>query len=282
MALPPPPPPGNLVTAAKRVNRAMFFLGTACLLVGARFFLQPAELERTSVGRTLPGLWDETWSLLYVLGGIAIMIGVAGRRPRLELPGITLAATATIANGVAIFMTNGARAWSQIPLYVLALWVFDGRQRDLRDLPRERRDRDSGPPDGRSERRLRSAVAPVLLLLAAGEASDSSTVTTLLVALLGGGLFTALGQLLLYRPQKRALEGGLQKMAVESARDMLGEARAENAELRLALERTEARIDQLEDERSRLRDRISALERQARTDHEKIAELLTRLDDSRH
>lgn len=280
MALHDPPPPNDLVTSAKRVNRAMFFVGAACASVAARFFLLPDELDRTSIGRALPGYWDETWSALYLIGGLLIMIGVGARRPRLELPGITLAGTATITNGVAIFVTNGSRAWSQVPLYVLAIWVFDGRRRDLQDLPRERRHRrqDPRPPPARVERRLVvSASLPIVMAAAQTPPPEGpSTIVTLLVALLGGGVITAIAQFLLVRPQKRSLEGGLQKMAVESARDMLKEAREENAELKRELREVEARCDTLEGEKRELQERLDTLERQAAEDRETIATLVER------
>jgi hypothetical protein len=255
----------------------MFFVGAACAVVAVRFFFVPGELERTSVGRALPGMWDEAWSALYLVGGALIMLGVGLRRPRLELPGITLTTSATIANGAAILLTNGSRAYAQIPLYVLALWVFDGRARDLKDLPRDRRHRgDPRAAATRVERRLMISAAPALIF-AAGQPGDSqSTTTTILVAVIGGGLVTALSQLLMYRPQRRSLEGGLSKMAVEAAAESIKSIREENTDLKAELASAELRIDALEAERGQLRERVGALERQAQQDRQTIAALTER------
>jgi hypothetical protein len=263
-------------TAEKRVNRAMFFIGAVCVLVGARFLFLPDELNRTSIGRALPGYWDEAWSWLYLAGGLLTMLGVGARRPRLELPGITLTATATIANGAALILIAGSRAWSQMPLYAIALWVFSGRSQDLRELPRERRSRFCQEKQD-TERRTLVMAAPIIGMLIGAQAhSDASLITTAIVAILGGGIFTAFAQLLLYRPQRRKLEGELSRMSVETARDMLGEARKELAETKQELAAAEARIDALEDERATLRNRIAALEQQSSRDHDTITQLLER------
>jgi hypothetical protein len=228
----------------------MFFLGVACAISGARFFLAPTALERTSVGRALPGLWDEAWSACFLIGGILIMAGVGLRRPRLELPGITLAMAATISNGIAIVITNGAPALSQLPLYVLALWVFDGRARDLRDLPRERR-RGNGDPraiDERVERRVLAVTLPAVALIVAAQdqPAEPNVLVLIIVAVLGGGMVTAVVQALMYRPQKRSLEATLSRTAVEAAD--------------IALRQALARADELEDELEEARSRISELE----------------------
>lgn len=279
MALTDPPPPADLIKSARRVNRAMFFVGALFFLSGVRFFLSPGALARSSVGRALDGPWDDLWSVAFVVAGVLIMIGVGGRQPRAELPGITLASTAVLIQGAALLVLNGTAVIPLLPLYGLALWVFDGRRRDLLELPRERR---RGRPDkrplvGRLERRL--LVAPVALLIAVAAPAPPSgpdAWVMLMVAVLGGGIVTAVGQVFLIRPQRRTLEGGLSKMAVETARGMLEEARTELAETRQELERAEHRIEVLEGEKRDLVKRVGVLEDQARRDHETIAELAQR------
>lgn len=245
----PPPPVVDPRATANRVNRAMFFLGAALFMVGLRFFATPEELARTSIGRTLPGGWDEAWSLMYLVGGLLIMAGIATRHPRVEMPGLTLAFTATMANGAAIIAVLGLpRSLSQLPLYVIALWVIDGRIRDLRDLPRDRRRGNGDDRLHRVERRVTLTIAPVIVL------GVADPMTGVIVALLGGGIVTALVQAFLYRPQRRDLEARLSKTAVEAADIALRQARNEAADLR-------REVDELRGQLRETRHRCDVLER---------------------
>lgn len=233
----------------------MVFIAAIFAFVGLRFFLQPDQLARTSVGRALPGIWDEAWSVCYIVGGLLLLAGVASRpwlsiglRARLQMPALTLLTTGTAVNGGAIVVTLGIdRAMSQLPLYALALWVFDGAIRDLRDLPRERRRARPDQRGDRIERRMTIAAIPVFYF------ASADTGTSLLIALLGGGIVTALVQAFLYKPQRRDLEGRLSLTAVEAAdialrqaREEAGALRLEVAELRGMLRAQSGRCDALE------------------------------------
>jgi hypothetical protein len=259
MSLTDPPPPIDPLRSAKRINRAMFFLGAALFFAGLKFFTDEDALERTSIGRALPGAWDDAWSVTYLLGGLLIMVGIllrGARGARVEMPGITLAAAGLLANGIAIVIVLGAnRGLGQLPLYVLAMWVLDGRIRDLRDLPRERR---HGRRDDRLvtvERRANISIVPLLALAGSGSVGVS-----LLVAVIGGGFVTALVQVALYRPQTRDIESRLSKQAVEAAASALGQARSETEAVTEELERAKERIASLEASETRLLARCRDLE----------------------
>lgn len=224
-----------------RVNRALVFLGAALIASGLRFFVDPSALAKTAIGHALPGIWDDAWSACYVLGGVLIVAGVALRRPRLELPGVTITITAILVNGGAIVVVAGTAGFAQLPLYALALWVLEGRLRDLLDLRYDRRGDapDPRPPDMRVERRLNFVAIPAVVIAVLDP-------TTLLVALLGGGLVTAISQAFLYKPTRRSLDADYASKLTQAGEAILDRQRTELAEAYERIEQLEAREGELE------------------------------------
>lgn len=221
----------------------MFFLGAVVLFVGLRFFLDPAALERTTIGRALPGLYDEAWSVLYIAGGLLVCWGCERPSPRAERPGITLVLTGLAVNFAAIVGVLGpTRALTQLPLYAVALWVLWTRRGILienaqrAELEQQVRDVDERPP--------LLGLVPFVPVLAVVD------LTAVLVALMGGGIIAAVSNALLFKPQRTNLIAQASNAATEAASSML--------------ERADAVIDRLEKEGREHLQMIAELENEHR------------------
>lgn len=257
----------------RRQNRALTFLGLAFVVAGTQFFLDPAALERSAVGSALAGLWDEAWSLLYIVGGAFIVYGTQRPSPRLELPGHTLVACALLVNLGAIFVALGWAGIGRTPLYLVALWVLWGRVHDLRAV-RERRQGlpDGRPPAHRLERRQPSAErlgAMVTLPLILSAVDGGS----LLIALMGGGIVTALVQLLLYRPQQRDMLSRTVDHATAAAERALAFQAGQVQAAQEALERAQQKIGVLEADLDKHREREDELVARCEALEDRVAEL---------
>lgn len=260
----------------RRQNRAITFLGLAALVSGLRFWLDPASLDASSVGRALPGPFDEVWSSLYVVGGVLLIIGAQRPAPRVELPGVTLLLTALVVNFGGIVAERGIGSLAQVPVYAAALWVLLGRRADLVALGDRRVGLpDPRPPAARTERRRprkerswSDRVPPAAMIVP--PLAASSTAETILVALIGGGLVSALVQALMYRPQSKDLLSRATDAATAAADRMLARQRQE-------LTAAYGRIDALEEELAEARAEADAARREVASAHRRIAGLERRL-----
>jgi hypothetical protein len=103
-------------------------LGVSAVVSGVAGLVRPvADTEQTALG-TVFGALAVAWSVLYVLGGVAIVVGLARRIVRVEVAGLWIIAGAIIAQSLAIALlgwqgiasavfylgwgiASGARAW---------------------------------------------------------------------------------------------------------------------------------------------------------------------------
>jgi hypothetical protein len=83
------------------------WLGLAAFLAGLQFFLDPAYIGRTALGRNLTGYFDEGWNLAWTAGGLLLAWGVLRRVPRTELIGLLLLTAAMLVNTIAVAVDIG-------------------------------------------------------------------------------------------------------------------------------------------------------------------------------
>lgn len=88
------------------------------LLSGIAFLTVKQAVLLSPVGRHVHP-WDEVWSILYVLGGAAVLYGLADGwwRLRFRVAGLTLLATGLTMQGV-------AAAWRELEPRVLTFFVY--------------------------------------------------------------------------------------------------------------------------------------------------------------
>lgn len=229
------------IRAYRRQSRAMLFIGAIFLFVGARFFLDPGELERTTIGKALPGFYDEAWSLLYVAGGALIAWGCERPSPRAERPGITLVLTGLVANFVAIAGVRGVGiALGQVPIYAIATWVLWSRRGDLIAAARRA---DAGTKDAVETKLL--ALVPLLPFAAI----DTSS---LVITIMGGGVIAAMTNAFLFRPQRNNLIAQASDAATQATTRALDTAEKTITRLEKLVADQSVHIEELEQRNSEL------------------------------
>lgn len=76
-------------------------LASLTIIAALAFFADPSALERSAIGQAFHP-YDYGWNVLYLLGGIGMLVGLADLRPRIELAGISLLAAAITINMLAL------------------------------------------------------------------------------------------------------------------------------------------------------------------------------------
>jgi hypothetical protein len=130
-------------------------LGLACVPVAAAGLIQPELLTGSAASSALAGPIGKAWLAAYLLGGTLSASGVLWSpypRPELEAAGVRLVLVAMLLNAGAIVLIRGPVAGGLTSIGLIAIAaVLRSRISDLhraaRREPRDRRVRDSGPPD---------------------------------------------------------------------------------------------------------------------------------------
>lgn len=138
-------------------------------VAGLLYLVDSNAPSTASIHKALPGYLDETWAVVYVVGGILTAWGCAKGLGYLERPGLVLLIGALGLNLAAIVHIRGfAGGMIQSPPYAVAFWIFGGRLRYLQvedkmrrsgtklwamEDKHERREKPDSPPSGRRERR---------------------------------------------------------------------------------------------------------------------------------
>lgn len=103
------------------------WIAVAAVLTSARFFLDPtARLEDTPVGVAFAP-WDTVWSVLYLLGGLGILLGLWLGRGDLEVAGLMFLSGALVIQSIATVMLLGRTAIVGITLYVSVILACQAR-----------------------------------------------------------------------------------------------------------------------------------------------------------
>lgn len=103
---PLPPSPRRARLEATLSNSFELWLAFAGVLSALNFALTPASRAMTTVGGINPTFaW--TWTILYAVGSIGILIGLIKLDDRIEVAGLILFAVATMVNATTIIQVRG-------------------------------------------------------------------------------------------------------------------------------------------------------------------------------
>jgi hypothetical protein len=113
----------------------------AAMFAGAVYLLDPTAVGRSALGRTAQQLLP-VWEVLYVTGGVAILISLMWRSLRLEVAGLALFVSAMLIQAIAIVDFAGAQGIASAATFAAVAAACIGRCWVLIDLWRHfRRDR---------------------------------------------------------------------------------------------------------------------------------------------
>lgn len=127
-------------TGIRRVHPAAansfeLFVALLSINAGIAFLLSPDDLEHAAVGQLLHP-WDFAWNVLYIVGGVLIVLGLTRARVRVELAGLWLFASALAIADMAVVAAAGVMAAAAVAVYTAALlacvtriWTLQGRRR---------------------------------------------------------------------------------------------------------------------------------------------------------
>jgi len=112
-------------------------IAAMCMISGITTFLQPESLANSVVGRTLHP-WDYLWTVMFMLSGVLILVGLSvphrtlGRRFPIEAQGAELAGliflgTTLLINASAAIYVNGFTPGLAIYLAVIIACVYRGK-----------------------------------------------------------------------------------------------------------------------------------------------------------
>lgn len=100
------------------------------VIAATSFLVDPETLRQTAVGRELAG-WDVIWNSAYGLAGLAIIVGLAWPKPRVEAAGLILLATSVAINLIAIWQVVGSVGAAAIATYLAVVLACIGRVRQM-------------------------------------------------------------------------------------------------------------------------------------------------------
>lgn len=127
-------------TGIRRVHPAAansfeLFVALLSINAGIAFLLSPDDLEHAAVGQLLHP-WDFAWNVLYVVGGLLIVVGLMRRSVRVEVAGLWLFASAVAIADLAVIAVAGLVGAAAVAIYTAAflacasrIWTLTGRRR---------------------------------------------------------------------------------------------------------------------------------------------------------
>lgn len=130
--VPPTDPDPRARWLYRALNGVWIFLGFAAVLAAAQFYLDPASIATSSIGRSLSGPIDDLWNVFWAIGGLLIATGIWVMRPVIEIVGHLLFTVAVLTNAlsVAVLLGPGPSFWLSISVAfasaarVVYLWVM--------------------------------------------------------------------------------------------------------------------------------------------------------------
>lgn len=98
-------------------------IGVMGVLAALAFFLDPHALERSPIGQAIHP-FDVFWNLLYLAGGVGIIVGLALPSARVELASLFLFGAAVLGNAAAVLMIRGVSGAASISIYAAVVGAF--------------------------------------------------------------------------------------------------------------------------------------------------------------
>jgi hypothetical protein len=124
-----------------RANRFEFLLGVLAIVAGATYFFADATRDSSSVARVTNGVLAAAWSVTYLIGGLAMCLGVSKRLIAFELAGLWLVTSAILVNAYGVLAQRGWVGLTVLPTFFVTIAVCVDRMLELRKQ-NDARDRD--------------------------------------------------------------------------------------------------------------------------------------------
>jgi hypothetical protein len=130
--VPPIEPDARARWLYRALNGVWIFVGFAAVLATVQFYVDPASIGRSSVGRSLSGPLDDLWNVSWAIGGLLIAGGVWAMRPVAEIVGHLFFTVAVITNAasVLVLLGPGPSFWLSVSVAVASasrvvyLWIM--------------------------------------------------------------------------------------------------------------------------------------------------------------